>query len=217
MLRLLFTSLVVLAVLVVGWAPGILAQEEPAVMDLIGSLQDRVSALEDSETELALQVERLESLVVILWSRAISLDPDLEEQVEAISPPTTLEVKEWLEQAEGEALPVYDPQELYDLKQFNPLRFNRDLGEQQIAVVGLVESVSLSTHYSEIDLTVEGRTYNYLSGCRVDRSLDDQVADLVPGMPLIVIGTVQINSSFWVALEDCTFLRVNETAPAEGP
>ena len=104
MLRLLHTLLVVLAVLVVGWAPGILAQEEPTVMDLIGSLQDRVSALEGTETELALQVERLESLVVILWSRAISLDPDLDEQVETISPPTTLEVKEWLEQAEGEAL-----------------------------------------------------------------------------------------------------------------
>lgn len=217
MLRLLFTSLVVLAVLVVGWAPGILAQEEPTVMDLIGSLQDRVSALEDTETDLALQVERLESLVVILWSQAISLDPELEEQVEAISAPTTLEVKEWLEQAEGEALPVYDPQELYELKEGNALRFNRDLGEQQIAVVGLVESVSLSTQYSKINLTVEGRTYYYLNGCQVDRSLDDQVADLVPGMPLIVIGTVQINTSFLIVLEDCTFLRVNEMAPAEEP
>ena len=193
MLRLVYTGFLALALLVGVWAPGIWAQEQPAgaVMDLIGSLQDRVSALEDTETDLALRVERLESLVVILWSRAISLDPELEEQVEAISPPTTLEVKEWLNQAEGRALPVFDPQELYKSKEGNALRFNRDLGEQQIAVVGLVHSVSLSTQYSEIDLMVEGRTYNYLNGCQVDRSLDDQVADLVPGMPLIAIGMVQ--------------------------
>ena len=137
-------------------------------------------------------------------------------QEETPDPLVELEPVEEVEESEPEGSPLFGAQELVDLKDANPVRFNRDWDGKEVMVVGILADIDFSGDHIRLIVNESGIDYIIGVNCRLERSAasDAAVAEFDRGIEIQVAGLVVARDDWLLELEPCGVVEAGSLTEA---
>ena len=131
--------------------------------------------------------------------------------------PAEPEPVEEVDDPEPDGPPLFEAQKLVDLKDANPVRFNRDWDGKEVRVVGILADIDFAGP-GWIRLKVNASGIQYIIGveCTLERSeaADAAVADIDIGVNIRVAGMVVARDDWMVELKPCGVVEVGPAPEA---